>query len=333
MTLTRIFAGLAALGAAGALMLFEAHAAPPTEKNLTKADIDRLMTELSNWNRWGKDDQVGTVNLITPATRKRAAALVREGVSVSLARDIEKVKAIDNPDPFQQVMKWDGTNTPSGFSLDVYTVLYHGYGHTHMDALCHMFYNGKMYNGYSQTTVTQQGAQKNSILAFKNGFFARGILLDIPRLKGLPYLEPTTAIYPSDLEAWEKQAGVKIGSGDIVVLRTGRWARRAAKGPWDVGSQSAGLHASCMKWLKARDVAVVGSDAATDLMPSGIPGVIQPIHQLLLIAMGTPIFDNLDLEAVSKAAGDRKRWEFLLTAAPLAVPGGTGSPFNPIATF
>lgn len=310
------------------------HGAPPTgDRHLTKQNIEKWMTELSNWGRWGKDDQMGTVNLITPAKRKQAAALVREGFTVSLARDMEKSQAVDNPSPFTHTMTATGGKPLGQFVVDTYSVNYHGYAHTHMDALCHMFYNGKMYNGFSQQEVTQEGANKDSIASYKNGIFSRAILMDIPRLKNLPYLEPSTPIYPEDLEAWEKKAGVKVQSGDIVFFRTGRWARRAAKGPWDVSAKAAGLHASCMKWLKDRDVAMVGSDVGMDLMPSGIDGVVQPIHQLLLIAMGTPIFDNCDLEAVGEAANQRKRWEFLLTAAPLAVTRGTGSPLNPVAVF
>ena len=316
-----------------AVLLVLYAAAQDNSRTLTKADIDRWMTELSNWNRWGQDDQMGTINLITPAKRKQAAALVREGYSVSLARDTEKEKAIDNPQPFGHAMTWTGATSPGQFSLDAYSVSYHGYAHTHMDALCHMFYQGRMYNGYPKEAVTKAGAEKLSVIAFKNGIVSRGILIDIPRLKGVDYLEPSSPIYPEDLDAWEKMAGVKVGSGDIIFIRTGRWARRAAKGPWNVSANSAGLHASCMKWIHQRDVAMVGSDAASDLMPSGVEGVVQPIHQLLLVSMGTPIFDNCDLEALSQAASARKRWEFLLTAAPLAVPGGTGSPLNPVATF
>ncbi len=291
------------------------------------------MKELSNWERWGNQDQMGTVNLITPAKRKQAVLLVKDGVSVSLARDSEKTQAIDNPAPFGHVMSYTGDKPLGQFVLDTYSVNYHGYAHTHMDALGHMFYNGKMYNGFSQHEVTDQGANRDAITAFKNGILSRGILMDIPRLKGLPYLEPSTPIYPEDLEAWEKKTGVKVQSGDIIFIRTGRWARRAAKGVWDVANHAAGLHASCLKWIKDRDVAMVGSDAGSDLMPSGIDGVAQPIHQVLLVAMGTPIFDNCDLEALGEAANQRKRWEFMLTAAPLAVTRGTGSPLNPIATF
>ena len=297
-------------------------------QKLTKADIDKWMTELSNWGRWGKDDQLGAINLITPAKRKQSLSLVREGVSVSLAHDVEKERTADNARPFEHTMSITGQ-----FALDTYSVNYHGYIHTHLDALCHMFYQGKMYNGFSQEEVTQKGAAKLSIHNLKKGIITRGILMDIPKLKGVAYLEPGTAIYAEDLEAWEKRAGVKVSSGDVIFIRTGRWARRAAVGPWNVGGSAAGLHASVAKWLKKRDVAIIGSDVASDVVPSGVEGVALPVHQLALVALGVHIFDNCDLEAVSEAAAARKRWEFLLTASPLAVNGGTGSPLNPIATF
>jgi kynurenine formamidase len=303
-------------------------------KSVNAAMVEKWMTELSNWGRWGKEDQMGAVNLITPAKRKQAAGLVKDGVSVSLARSVETEKAADNGSPFVHTMTSTGKNPLEGaYSMDLLSVSYHGWAHTHMDSLCHMFYKGKMFNGFSQEEVTAKGAQKLAVTNFKNGILSRGILMDIPRLKGVSYLEPGTAIYPEDLEAWEKKAGVKVGSGDIVLIRTGRWRLRDTKGPWNISSKAAGLYASCARWLKSRDVAVLGSDGASDVMPSGVQGVNQPIHQLVLIAMGMPIFDNLDLEAVSEEAGKRQRWEFQLSAAPLAVTGGTGSPFNPIATF
>jgi len=294
-------------------------------------DFERWMSELSNWGRWGKDDQLGALNLVTPAKRKQALALVREGASVSLARNAEKEKAIDNGSPFQHSMDRTGTNNPGFSCADTFKVSYHGMAHTHIDSLCHMFHGGKMYNGFPQTTVTSEGAQRLGIQNLKNGILSRGVLIDIPLLKGVEFLEPGTPIFPADLDAWEKKAGIKVGSGDIVLIRTGRWARRASAGPW--GGKFAGLHGSCARWLKQRDVAVVGSDAASDVLPSGVEEVAMPIHQLCLVAMGTWILDNCDLEAVSVAAKERQRWEFMLVVAPLAVPGGTGSPVNPIATF
>jgi kynurenine formamidase len=300
---------------------------------LTKEVFDQWMTDLSNWGRWGKEDEMGAMNLITAAKRKHAAGLVKEGASFSLARDAEKEKATDNPSPFGHHMTRTGLNNPGSSSGDTFTISHHGYAHTHMDSLCHFFYKGKMFNGYSQELVTEQGAAKLSIRNFKNGILTRGVLMDIPALKGIDYLEPGTPIYPEDLDAWEKKAHLKVASGDVVFIRTGRWALRDAKGPWEVGKKSAGLDASCAKWLKSRDVSMLGSDAASDVMPSGIDGVAQPIHTLVLVAMGMPIFDNCDLELISKEAKRRQRWEFLVTASPLAVPGATGSALNPIATF
>ncbi|MBM3727178.1 MAG: cyclase family protein [Acidobacteria bacterium] len=299
-----------------------------------KATVDKWMKELSNWGRWGKADQLGAPNLITPEKRKQAAALVRAGVTVSLAHDTEKATAADNPDPFSHEFTATAANPVAGqYSVDRYGVLYHGWAHSHMDALCHMFYEGKMYNGFSMNEITKAGAAKLAVTNLKNGIFTRAILMDIPRLKGVEWLEPSTAIYPEDLDAWEKKAGVRVQPGDIVLIRTGRWARRAAKGPWPIMNAAAGLHASCARWLRQRDIAILGSDGASDVMPSGVPGVAQPIHQLTLIAMGVPIFDNMDLEAAGKEAAKQSRWEFLVSAGPLPVPGGTGSPLNPIAVF
>ncbi len=311
------------------LMSAVAHAQPTT----TKADVDRWMETLSNWGRWGADDQLGTINLITPQSRLQAIKLVKKGISVSMARDVEKIAAEDNPSPFQHTMNNVGLNNPGQFVSDTYKVSYHGYAHSHMDSLCHMAYKGKMYNGFLQAEVVTSGAPTLAVTNYKQGIFARGVLMDIPRLKGVDFLEPGTPIYPEDLDAWEKQAGLKVEKGDIVLIRTGRWNRRDKQGAWNASQKTAGLHASCAKWLKDRDVIILGSDAGSDVKPSLVEGTEQPIHQLVIIAMGMPIFDNLDLEALSEQSGSLKSWEFLVTAAPLAVQGGTGSPFNPIATF
>lgn len=302
----------------------------------TKADFERFMKELSNWGRWGKDDQMGAVNLITPAKRKQAVATVKEGVSFSMARNAETQGAVDNPQPIVRKGNPNGPPPTTDISStgDSFFISYHGYVHTHMDSLCHFFYKDQMYNGYARSEVTPEGgAAKNAILNFKNGIVTRGILMDIPRLKGVDYLEPGTRIYPEDLDAWEKKAHVKVGPGDVVFIRTGRWARRDAKGPWSVSEGLAGLYITCAKWLHSRDVAILGGDDAQDVLPSGIEGISQPIHVLVLVAMGMPIFDNCDLELISKEAAKRNRWEFLVTASPAAVPFATGSVLNPIATF
>ena len=287
------------------------------------------MTELSNWGRWGKTDEMAALNFITPAKKKQAVALVREGYSVSLEHDALTERASENPAPY--TVTW--TRRGPQFASDTINVSYHGYAHSHMDALCHMADQRKIFNGFSDEIVPGAGCANDSILTAKAGILTRGVLIDIPWLKGVDYLEPSTPIYPEDLEAWEKKTGVKVSPGDVVFVRTGRWARWAAKGPWSVGQHAAGLHASCARWLHDKEIAMLGSDGVSDLLPSPVEGVVQPIHQITLVALGVRLFDNCDLEALSKAASQRKRWTFLLTAAPLAIPGGTGSPLNPIATF
>ena len=301
---------------------------------VSQAQLDEWKTSLSNWGRWGKDDQRGTQNLITPAKRKQAAALVKEGFAVSLARDANTEKSIDNPQPYEDVM----TNVSATGSGDRISVSFHGYAHTHFDGLAHHFLNGKLYNGYAHENVTMEGmALKNAVINDKVGIFTRGILMDIPRLKGVPYLEPGTPIYVEDLEAWEKQAGVKAGPGDVVFIRTGRWVRRAKLGPWEIGKQAAGLDPSVLPWIKQRDIAMLGSESALSAVP--IPPQITngddylPVHNFVLVALGMNLFDDCDLDAVSEAAAARKRWDFLLTAAPLPMPKGTGSPINPTAVF
>ncbi|HXP87565.1 MAG TPA: cyclase family protein [Bryobacteraceae bacterium] len=312
-----------------ALMAASVTAQTPAPKHsVTPEEYERWKTELSNWGRWGKDDEIGALNLITPAKRKQAAALVKEGVSVSMAGDLDTQKAVDNPNPFELKMLTIGT--------DQLSANYHGIAHTHLDSLAHINDKGVFFNGYKPDadTVMKQGHAKNSIHNLKNGIFTRGILIDIPRLKGVPYLEPGTPIYVEDLEAWEKKAGVKVSAGDALFVRTGVWARRKALGPWlrgrAEGGRDAGLDPSVIPWLKKRDVAIMGSDHPQYVAPALLRGAV---HDFALLYLGVHLFDNCDLEALADAAAARKRWEFLLTAAPLAIPGGTGSPINPIATF
>jgi kynurenine formamidase len=299
---------------------------------LTSKDIEEMMTTLSNWGRWGKEDQMGTLNLITPKKRKQAAALVKEGNSISLARELTESQP-GGAKPFGHKMTSTGSTAGAISAADAYSFDYHGYLLTHLDALCHLFHRDRLYNNFSQDQVTEKGAERLSVTNMKNGLFTRGVLMDIPRLLNEKYLQGSHAIYPEDLEAWEKKARLKVESGDAILIRTGSWARRLTESEEAIERNFAGLHASCLPWLKKRDVAIVGSDLATDVFPSGIEGFILPVHWVVINAMGMPILDNCDLEGLSEAANARERWSFLLTAAPLPVQGGTGSPINPIATF
>jgi kynurenine formamidase len=299
----------------------------PSRTPRNAAEFDVLFKQVSNWGRWGKDDQLGSVNLITPAKRKQALALAKSGASVSLAHNPLTERAEDNNSPFEHTML-------RGNNMDRYAVSYHGYAHSHIDALCHILYKDQTYNGYARAEVnTEKGCTRLGIDNLKQGIVSRGILIDMPRLRGVDFLEPGTPVYAEDVEAWEKKAGLKIAAGDVVLLRTGRWARRAKLGPWNVGQSAAGFHASIAPWLKARGVAIVGSDAAEDVVPSRVDGVALPIHTLLITAMGVNLLDNQDLEALSETAAKLNRWEFMITVAPVPVTGGTGSPVNALATF
>lgn len=293
----------------------------------TTAEFDALFTQVSNWGRWGADDQLGSVNLVTAAKRKQAVTLVKSGISVSLAHNPLTERAEDNNNPFEHTML-------RGNNLDRYAVSYHGYAHSHIDALCHFLYKEKTYNGYARADVnTDKGCAKLGIDNLKNGIVSRGVLIDLPRLRGVEFLEPGTPVYTEDVEAWEKKTGVKVGSGDVILLRTGRWARRAKLGPWNVGQNAAGFHASIAPWIKARGVSVVGSDAAEDVVPSKVEGVALPVHTLLITAMGINLLDNQDLEALAETAARLNRWEFMISIAPVPVTGGTGFPVNALATF
>ena len=329
-------------------------------RNLTKEDVDRWMTDLSNWGKWGKDDQAGTINLITPAKRKAAAALVREGVSVSMSLDADLPKEGPTGGPLPGMMPaaaapaargqggananrttWTLTSRPPGpeprdlaaYVVDTIAVSYHGNNTTHLDAPSHIYYKGEIYNGYPQSSYTDRGAGKDDVMSMKNGVFTRGVLFDMPKLKAVSYLGDDEPVYAEDLEAWEKKAGFRVEPGDAVLLRTGRWVRVREKGPLDLNRATPGLYASCVKWLRERGASILGSDVVQDVRPSRVEGVNQPIHQMALMALGMPLIDNADLEALSEAAAQRRRWTFLLTINPLRVPGATGGPVNPIATF
>ena len=216
--------------------------APGPRSPLNAEEFDQLFQQVKNWGRWGAEDQLGSVNLITAAKRKQALSLAKTGQTVSLVHNPLTEKADDNTSPFEHTMN-------PGFTTDTYRVAYHGYSHSHMDALCHILYKDQTYNGYARAAVnTEKGCTKLGIENLKQGVITRAVLIDIPRLKGVPYLEPGTAVYQEDVEAWEKMSGVKIVSGDAILLRTGRWARREKVGPWPVGRSAAGFHASTSSW-------------------------------------------------------------------------------------
>ena len=298
---------------------------------VTQEEYERWQAEQSNWGRWGPNDEMGALNLITPVKRKAAAALVREGFTVSLASTAKTEQSLDNPCP----INWQMVNVnQTGASDQVAYPCIHGLGTTHIDGFAHRFFDGKMWNGYlvSEWVTQEDGAAKNSILTMKDGIVTRGVLYDIPRLKGVSYLEPGTRIFVEDLEAWEEKVGVRVGQGDALLLRWGRWARQAEVGEWP-NDEAAGLDNSVIPWLKERDIALLGWESPGYLpQPEGDLSRLA-LHDFVLTMLGVHLLDRADFRALSEAAASRNRWEFMLMVAPLPIPKGTGSPINPIAIF
>lgn len=305
------------------------------------AYLERVFKQVSNWGRWGANDERGALNLVTDAKRTAAAALIRDGAVVSCSRDFPVIPSPENPTPAHHMMIIAG-DAPEGSgvagletALDYIGISFHGMAASHIDALCHVFVGGRMYNGFAASEVKSTGAGRNSIMVARDGIATRGVLLDIPRLRGAEWLEPNDRIGRSELEAAEESQGVRVEEGDVLLVSTGRDARRAKLGAWDPVAQGlAGLDPECIPWLRERDIAVLGSDGISDPLPNNpVDGWPIPVHQCCLAGMGVHLLDNLDLSRLSEAAAERRRWEFFLTVAPLRIVRGTGSPVNALAFF
>jgi len=307
---------------------------PPME---TEEDFHRAMDELSNWGRWGDEDELGAANLITAQKRKAAASLITEGIVISLAHDVNQEPAVDASAVLtREVLRVSPTGASDRYE---YSGSYHGTIHSHLDALdCHIMYEGSGYNGVTyQEVEAAGGCPRGDINAHKDGIVTRGVLFDATLLPGRAtedgWLEPGTAIDYDDLLALEEIQGVRVESGDVILLYTGRWKRREALGAWPTSEGVAGYHADVAYFLKERGVAMIGHDMWNDVAPSGIPNVFLPLHSLALVSLGVSIFDNLDFGRVAEVAKELGRYSFMFTAAPLRIEMGMGSPVNPLATF
>jgi kynurenine formamidase len=306
--------------------------------NISLAEFEALFESVKNWGRWGPDDVRGTLNYITPGHIRRAAGLVRSGRSVSMSLPVNTVAGPDNPSPaihhMTQLHDWDIGSGSLRFATDFLGMNFHGDCHTHIDALCHLAYADRLYGGRPASAVTSRGAQSMGIDDYANGIVGRGVLLDIPRLRGVPYLEPGEAVTRAELEAAEKAQDVRLEEGDILIFRTGHHRRRLERGPWDngySGEGKAGLHVDTIPWMHERKIAMFMPDGDGEAVPSTVDGILYPIHPLQIVAMGMAVSDSLNLEVIATACDEEQRWEFMVVAAPLRLPGGTGSPFNPIA--
>jgi len=303
-------------------------------------EFDRIFESVCNWGRWGWDDEKGTLNYLTPVHVRSAARLVRSGRSVSLAIPINKTAGPDNPyPPSHCTVRGHDVPVPQGeprFAVDYLASVCHGDCHTHLDALCHVSYKGKLYNGKPAGSVESTGPTLQDITAYAQGIVGRGVLLDLPKLRGVEWLEPGEAVSAEELVAAEAAQGVKLGEGDILVFRTGHHRRRMRIGPWRSdydGEGRAGLHVTAIPLLHERKISAFLPDGDGETVPCNVEGMSYPIHALQIGAMGMCAADSLQLEELVAACEEEQRYEFMVVLAPLRLPQGTGSLLNPIAAF
>ncbi|MFJ8016142.1 cyclase family protein [Streptomyces sp. NPDC096339] len=305
---------------------------PPEVARVSRREFDALFASVRTWGRWERADR-GAWNRVTPDHVLRAAALVRDGRTVSLGLPWNTRPGPDNARPALHYMSDLGDMEPPEPAAykDFLAVDYHGKAVSHLDALSHIAYRGLLYEGYpARDAFGAAGARFGSVAAL-GPLVTKGVLLDLPAVLGTDWLEPGRAVRAGDVLAAERALGVGIDDGCAVLLRSGRFRRRRELGPWDVGAAGAGFHVDAVPLLAERAISLLGADGDSDVRPSPVEGLHSPVHALAVAAMGVPLLDNLDLEALSAACAEAGRYEFMIVVTPLDVPGGTGSPVNPVA--
>jgi kynurenine formamidase len=306
----------------------------PGAAKMTQADFRALYERLRRQLPWGPDDRRGALNYVTPAQVLAAAGEVRLGQRVSLAAPIESSAAPDNPDPAVHQMTGTAADaSPDGlsFATDRIAMNVHGNADSHIDALCHVMFDSQMYNAVPADRVTASGASELSIGVAGEGIVGRGVLLDIPRLRGTEWLEPGDHVTVDDVLAAEREQRVRIGRGDLLFVRVGHRRKRDQMGPWDAAAARAGLHPSVVPFLAERQIAVLGSDSNNDTAASLVDGVDFPVHVLAIAGLGIHLLDYLQFEELVPLCAEHGRWSFMCVIAPLRMPHSTGSPVNPIA--
>jgi kynurenine formamidase len=291
----------------------------------TPAEVEQYFDRLNNWGRWGNDDRRGTLNLITPEKRRAAMQLGQGGRVVSLARDITPNPTLD----YQ--MLYPGHRGGSDVSKDYFGLVFHGPAYTHLDALCHISYQGKLYNGRPfEDNLSPAGAAWGALDAWFDGVTTRGVLLDVAALRPEGYVTQGNPVTPADLDAAAARAGVRMEPGDAVVVRSGRAPYEASVEPYGAGPRP-GLHIACIAWLREHDVAVISWDMH-DERPVGYGDLQFGVH-LAIPILGLCLIDNTYPERLVTACQEAGRYEFLYTATPLRLVGGTGCPIHPLAIF
>lgn len=311
---------------------------PGARRTMSEADFRTLYRLLRDQARRDGDLPHGALGHLTPARVLAAAGEVRRGRTVSLAAPIETTPGPDNPEPARHSMtaaapaEDDDVRGPR-FARDRFAMNVHGDADSHLDALCHVMFDGELYGGVPASSVTPGGAGALTLDLVRDGIVGRGVLLDIPRLRGVPWLEPGDHVTADDLVAAEAAEGVTAGPGDLLLVRVGHRRRRRSLGAWDVAEARAGLHPAAMTVVAERRVAALGSDGNSDTGPSAVAGIPFPVHVLAVNALGLHLMDWLDLEELALVCEHLDRWHFLCVVAPLRLPAATGSPVNPIAVL
>lgn len=314
-----------------------------------ESEVRGFLEKLSNWGRWGPEEQRGTLNFIDEQVVMSALTLPRRGTTVSLSLPIsydaipcdEDCCGALNGNPAYSVPQHfmlrsgeglDPASIQREVTSDVFMIAPHGMLVTHLDAPSHTIFNGTMYNGVPGDLVrTEGGALAGAVDIVSSGIVGRGILLDVAAAQGRDSLEDGEGIYPEDLLACEEHQGVTVGRGDVLFVRTG-YRKRKPHGPARKGSRP-GLHAACLPWFHERQISVLATDVVADVAPHGYPSLGHPIHLVGMWAMGLWLVDNCALEELSTVCAGLGQWHFLAILSPLVLSRGTGSPINPLAIF
>jgi len=298
-----------------------------SDLKLSAAEFQALYKRLRSEPSWGSTDRRGALNNISAATVAAAAGEVRAGRTVSLAAPVALETATDNPDPAVHEMTPPEAGAASApglsFAMDRIAMNIHGNADSHIDALCHVIFDGKLYNGVSADAITPTGATELSIDVARNGIVGRGLLLDIPRVRGVRWLKPGDHVTADDLLAAESAQAVRVEPGDLLFVRVGHRARRRSLGPWDAAHERAGLHPAALALLAERRIAVLGSDGNNDTAPSATEGVDFPVHVLAINAMGVHLLDYLEFDGLVGLCEELRRWSFMCVIAPLRLNSGT----------
>ena len=299
---------------------------------------------LRNWGKWGPDDERGTLNYITPDTIVKAAALVRKGAVFSLAIPFNaKGPQINQPRRFNPIHRMMITGPdcttgaipfPGGVGFSDDMVIMPLQCATQWDALSHCFEDGVMWNGYSANEVSSRGAKRNGIDKVAAGIVSRGVLLDIPRAKGLRWLEPGYGVTADDLDAAVAAERVEVRPGDVLLVRTGHMTLCKDRGEWGTyaGGDAPGLSFHTADWVQQQQIAAVATDTwGMEVRPNEFPNTYQPLHQVFIPNMGLTIGEIFDMDALADDCAGDGVYEFFFAAPPLPITGAVGSPINPLA--